>query len=564
MRKLLGKLGEANSRPLLRAATLLRLFFPVFLLIAPETASSQIWVTSGFKVTPGGQTETAYCSTSAIDPATGQPSPAAADYSAFYASCTLSGSDGSVIYPTQCPGGYQGSVYSFPYGNPTGQCSTSFTPKPGVTYTLTSTHTLGFYVAPPGTQCGQTDSLCFSDPLGYYLNPTLANPFPPAMPIYASTGASSSASPLAINTVDETCTARGGICAAHNIPEVWCASTVTIFGITMCNSMMYGAPENFALAQTSAVLAPFSAIITDTSDIMNGNVGVKLTAPSNTSGDLYPVFHGADATGTTIDYGPYFPSLSTGSQNVQLKFDDVVPAIYGTADGAWYPSQTVNIPTYTLSTPWTYFRKIYYTQYNVPHESACSGSDANAWLVTSSVVKGKTTCKFTNIKLSAQFIAATWMNGTGVDLDGDILKSAAAVNLGDMQSCAGEYPTGAIGHGKAGGNTFELVSSVVGSCNSTLAADQSLARPCTQVGKKCPAAVLSGVRALSCGDQLNLDSGNYTTASTRSADDLCPACSDASTFHGADGHIDAFSSNTSCTGRAVGSLGFFYTSYPTN
>jgi hypothetical protein len=318
------------------------------------------------------------------------------------------------------------------------------------------------------------------------------------------------------------------------------------------------------------IVGGLSAAITDTSDIMNGNVTVKLTAPSGTTGDLNLIFNGSDASGQELSQVP-FTALSPGSQDLKLTFDTILPGIYPMANGSWNAmlpgastAQTVNVPDYTLPTQWTYFRKIFYTQYNVPHESACSGSDEDAWLVSTTTVKGKKSCNFKKIKLNSQFIAATWMNGTGIDLDGDTLKNAAAVNLGDMQTCDGQYPSGAIGHSRADGNTFEIVSSVAGSCNTTLVADQSLATPCSQSGKRCLAAVLSGVKALSCGDQLNLDNGDHVTASARSADDLCPACSDSSTFHGADGHIDAFSPKTSCTGRDVGSLGFFYTSYPTN
>jgi hypothetical protein len=221
----------------------------------------------------------------------------------------------------------------------------------------------------------------------------------------------------------------------------------------------------------------------------------------------------------------------------------------------------VNVPDYPLPAPWTYFRKIFYTQYNIPHESQCEGGktgDTDAWIVTTDVVKGKTICHFTPIKLNSQFIAATWMNGTGIDDGGDILKNAAAVNLGSAkgQLCHSQYPEGPVGNGERDGNTFAVVNSISGSCpGRTLVADQSLAMP---------SSILSGVTALSCGDQLNLDDGNHTTASTRTVDDTCPKCWQSSTFQGADGHIDAFSSDTSCTGRAVGHLGFFYTSYPTN
>jgi hypothetical protein len=362
-----------------------------------------------------------------------------------------------------------------------------------------------------------------------------------------------------------------GNCTPQGIPVYYCAEKSTIFDLCQSGYVVFEVPFWF-LAKTSAqwTYSPVSAIITDTSDIMNGNATVNLSAPGGTTGDLTLSFTGTNTNGIEI-YVPLFSELSTGSQNLELPFDGVPPAVYTIADGSWdavlpgtSTAQTVNVPDYTLPTPWTYFRKIFYTQYNVPHESACSGGDKDAWIVSTSVANGKTTCNFMKTKLNSQFVAATWMNGTGVDLDGDTLKNAAAVNLGDMQSCVGQYPHDAIGHSKAEGNTFEIVNAVTGSCNTTLIADQSLARPCKQVGKQCPVTVLSGVQALSCGDQLNLDLGNYATAYTRSVDDLCPACSDSSTFHGADGHIDAFSSNTSCTGRAVKSLGFFYTSYPTN
>jgi hypothetical protein len=334
-----------------------------------------------------------------------------------------------------------------------------------------------------------------------------------------------------------------------------------------------GNPAATATVQIQAL----GATITDTGNIMNGIVTVKLTAPSGTTGDLNLILNGSDNSGLELSQIP-FTALAPGSQDLKLTFDTILPGIYPMADGTWNAmlpgtstAQTVNIQDYTLPTPWTYFRKIFYTQYNIPHESACSGGDEDAWLVSTAVVKGKTTCNFTKIKLNAQFIAAMWMNGTGIDLDGDTLKNAAAVNLGDNQICAGQYPPGAIGHTRSYGNTFEVLGSLTGSCNTTLIPDQSVAMPCTQVGNQCPVAVLSSVQALNCGDQLNLDSGDYVTASTRTVADKCPYCSVTSPFsdvnspmYGADGHIDAFSSSTSCNGRAVGTPGFFYTSYLTN
>jgi len=357
------------------------------------------------------------------------------------------------------------------------------------------------------------------------------------------------------------------ITATMNLSKDATTETATV---TATNS---GGGSGSGTAQVYALPA-----ITDTSDLQNAVLSVSLSAPSGTTGDLVPDFHGTDASGTAIDSGPDIPSLAPGQQDVDLDFDSIGPAVYTRADGNWYPLApsasspvTLNITPYTFPIPWTYFRKVFYTQYNVPHESACAGGDSDAWIVSTSTVKGKTVCSFQKMKLNSQFIAATWLNGTGVDGDGDILKNAVAVNLGSSRGevCYGQYPEGAVGHGN--GNTFEIVSSITGSCSRTLVPDQSVAIPCAQAGSRCLPSVLSGVQALSCGSQLNLDSGDHTTAYTRTAADLCPACSNTSAFfdesspmNGADGHIDAFSSNVSCTGKGVGSLGFFYTSYPTN
>lgn len=274
----------------------------------------------------------------------------------------------------------------------------------------------------------------------------------------------------------------------------------------------------------------------------------------------YKVF-GADLSWSYYAYGYSIPSEGFGSKDITVQFHD---------DGSAY----VNFIPERLGK----------VQLSI---SACSGGDTDAWIVSSTVANGKTTCSFTKIKLNAQFVAAVWINGTGVDNDGDTVRNAAIPGLGDTGSCIGQYPPGAVGHtpklpnGKDGnGNTFVISSSYTGSCGTTLVPDQSVAMPClstttvTSAGKKkttCPSSILSGVKALSCDEQLNLDSGDHTTASTRTVADKCPACSDTTQFsnvkspmYGADGHIDAFSSSAKCTGNAVGNLGFFYTSYPTN
>jgi len=65
---------------------------------------------------------------------------------------------------------------------------------------------------------------------------------------------------------------------------------------------------------------------------------------------------------------------------------------------------------------------------------------------------------------------------------------------------------------------------------------------------------LSGVVPLKCGYKLNLDSGDHTTAYTKTIRDKCPACSDPSTFfdgvNQAIGHLDSYSSGQACQGKA--------------
>ncbi|MFZ1086963.1 MAG: hypothetical protein WAN35_18520 [Terracidiphilus sp.] len=545
-------------RPFLRISMIFLLLFAAFFLGMTESANAQVWVSSGFKPGSDAKHETAYCSTSAIDPATGQISPAATEYEVFSVGCIVTASTGATFTIlsnqscTTAPFNYLyfgdapfGQLYS---GNTMETCNIDFQPLPGVEYTINSVHWLSFYTAPQPplyTPCStSTDYMwcgVYSDPQGYMILPLKFGP------VFSTLGS---------NIVQEITGSMTGTGVDQNFPLV-----AAINDPSYLNS--FGG--SWQIASTSAQYIQTSAIITDTSDIMNGNVTVKLTAPAGTTGELNLDFNGSDNSGLQLSQAT-FPALTPDSQNLQLpSFDTILPGIYPMANGNWNAlipgnssMQTVTVPDYTLPTPWTYFRKIFYTQYNVPHENACSGGDEDAWLVTTSVVKGKTTCNFTKIKLNSQFVAATWMNGTGIDLDGDVLKNAAAVNLGSAkgQLCHGQYPDGPIGNGEWDGNTFAVVNSISGSCpGRTLVAGQSLAMP---------RAIIANVIALSCGDQLNLDSGDYTTEATRTVDDICPKCWQSSTFHGADGHIDAFSSDPSCTGQAVGHLGFFYTSYPTN
>lgn len=286
-----------------------------------------------------------------------------------------------------------------------------------------------------------------------------------------------------------------------------------------------------------------TVLLTDASDLQDGIVGVRISLPDQTTGQLTLTFTGEEGTASQA-----FPQLASGSARLRLDFEEIDPGTYSSASAqCTAEGGTVKSPKLQIPDEWVYFGKVRYTQYNVPSESPCPAGSSAAWLVTPQ-------CEFTQIALKPQFISQAWINGTGLSDSYGILKNAAAVGLGDQSGpCAGDYPPGAVGHGATGGNTFEVVKTVTGSCNIALTDNDSAAFPSTS---------LSGVKRLACGDEVNLDAGAHGTEYTRTRADTCPVCSDPSTFAGADGHVDSYSSNQTCQSGPgkLADLGFFYSS----
>ncbi len=310
--------------------------------------------------------------------------------------------------------------------------------------------------------------------------------------------------------------------------------------------------------QATAQIDALKVIVTDASNIDNGIVTVKVTAPLGSATDI------SLDLGVTTTVTQDFPNTGTGTNDLKLNFDDTPPAIYSIANGSATNASILaetTIPDYSLS-PWTYFRKVRFTQYNVPNENAadCTGNEVTAYIIDDN-------CNFTPITLKSDFIAAVWLNGTGTSMHHGILKNPGAV--GPSLSAKGtlckstqfvggkvQWPNDAIGYtppGKNGhGNTFAVVSSVTGYCNKTLVDHVSAAMP---VDSTLHAAPLSGVVALSCGKQLNLDDGSYSTTRTETVADKCTACSNPATFtnsnggtysQDADGHVDSYTSLPDC------------------
>ena len=340
-------------------------------------------------------------------------------------------------------------------------------------------------------------------------------------------------------------------------------------------------------ATATAQIVKLKAIVTDTSDIMDGVVTVKLTAPSGTSGDLDLYVHGEN-----YDPDKDFANLSPGSQKLDLDLEWIPADIYSTADGTWNATvpdvlgtQAVSIPEYRLSTQWGYFRLVRFTQYNTPNEGAagggaCKEGKGRAWLVapipgtaTGSVKKKnyKVKCTFEEItdpQLNAQFIQQTWINGTGISISQGYLQNAVAQNLGDVTyvgiGCTNYPNQDVIGYGPNNGNTFAITSptasgEVTGACGPLVPGESAAA----------PTRRLSGVIKVGCGtdiEQLNMDDGHNNSVATRTIADICPDCNKTKLNGNADGHIDSYTGSDACTGHATLDLpgSPFYTSNMTN
>ena len=151
MRKPSGQGGGGAIQKLnLRIASIFLLLSAVYFLMMPETGHAQVWVSSGFKSGSDAKHMQAYCSTSAIDPTSGQTSPAATDYPWFFASCSVTSSTGTTFTNSSpsCANAwgwisttYIGGQYDLSgSANPTALCSIDFPIQSGFEYTINSIH----------------------------------------------------------------------------------------------------------------------------------------------------------------------------------------------------------------------------------------------------------------------------------------------------------------------------------------------------------------------------------------------------------------------------------------
>ncbi|MGB6686312.1 MAG: DUF6531 domain-containing protein, partial [Terracidiphilus sp.] len=289
----------------------------------------------------------------------------------------------------------------------------SFTPTPGVIYTVSSAHGLRFYPE----QCGQSN--CFSDPLGYYLmNPNLPDPWP-LPPTYPPTNP--------VNTVDVTCSARGGVCTAQNIPLQYCV------GLENC----IDAPAYWFVAYTSAVSSSLGKNIGNPCNIPGSNgTGDPI---SICSGDVFEEVTDYQTAGQNkLSYIRYYNSLSVAGTNatdlgtnwrsnydrfLQIISSSLITAerpdgqeinFYNNGGGSWTPDSDVDDTLTQAGTTWTL------TDHNDTTEVyVANGAGTAALLQSMTLRNGYTqTMNYTNGQLVGvtdsynRQLAFTYSNGT--------------------------------------------------------------------------------------------------------------------------------------------------------
>ena len=261
-------------------------------------------------------------------------------------------------------------------------------------------------------------------------------------------------------------------------------------------------------------------------DLAAGTANLTIKGPSGITGTVTLEF-----SGSSTQRQPDTAALGTGSSTQRIDRPRIPRGSYDTLTATWNVSTPPIKGKLTPARAWEVLGTIRYSQYNTPRESACGGGTTAVW-----VVDNMTACTFTQVNLNASFASQVNVNGTGVSTNHGIVKAGAATNL--RRACRGHFPAGATL-----GNSYLQVASVIGSCNTTLVANNSVAS--------------HGTLGLACNSPLTLVQTSNANFGGRTRADTCPACDGG--FNGTDGHIDSYTDNEACTAHDVGDLGNYWT-----
>lgn len=262
---------------------------------------------------------------------------------------------------------------------------------------------------------------------------------------------------------------------------------------------------------------PPPTVSVTTADIVADQIVVSLS-PASSSGTLV-----VTAQGPSVSKTVFSGTRSGGQHTFSFGRASLPIGSYTTVTASWLgASASRSVSFHALGV----YR---HSQYNVPAESACSGSPITAWVISGA-------CVFTQTTLRSDFAQQVFINGTGSSISHGLLKYTT--------SCS-NYPPGASSQ-----NSFLKVTSVTGSCNTPLIAGQDVAvYPNPALGTSYPTWV--------CGDDLLYVTAAGANQASKNVADYCPGC--ATDFFGTSGHIDDFSSGAVCSGRALGDYGNYMT-----
>jgi hypothetical protein len=263
-------------------------------------------------------------------------------------------------------------------------------------------------------------------------------------------------------------------------------------------------------------------------DLEDNFVDVTLQGPSSATGTLVVTANGSSNKVQASANG----GAAVGPGSYQVAFDrpSMPPDTYTTLTAQWNLSPTPISTSFTLTRQWSVLGLIRHSQYNTPTESACTGSPQTAWVFT-------TSCNFTQVALKTDFVSQTYRNGSGKSL-----------SYGDLQynsgkTCSGKYPSGANTQ-----NSFLEVANIAGSCGTPVVGGTSVAT--------YPNPAVAGGPFV-CQDNVLLVTSANANQAIKQVADYCPACSGQ--FNGTNGHIDDYTSSSSCSAHSVGDYGNFWT-----
>jgi len=246
---------------------------------------------------------------------------------------------------------------------------------------------------------------------------------------------------------------------------------------------------------------------------------VTLSGPSGVSGTLEVTANGvSNNPQVTADGGA---ALGPGSYQVPLNRPSMPADTYSSVTATWNVDPIPPSNTFGLSRTWWVQGYTEHTQYNTPAESTCTQTQGTGFIFNPS------TCVFTQVSMSAQFISQANRNGTGTaDTSNHGLLKA------DLGQCSGSYPAGA-----SSSNSFFQISSVTGTCNQVLSGSSVATYPNPQT----PGSPWS------CGDNLLVVNSSNANVGVYSVLDYCFACQNVDPGYGYVAHVDHYNTSNACS-----------------